>query len=562
MGGQRAEDERDGAGVGLDETDARRGERFAEDETGGAGAGAGPGVSAGVGVRTAARTGGEPAADRPAGPTAPAAASGADAKESKPAAVKAGDRLPTADAGPAKASGPIEQTADTEPAKASGPIGQTAPAERAKASGSMEQTVHAEPAKASRPIEQTAPTAPAAPPAPTAPPMPPMPTAPPPSSPRPTAPPPPMRITPLPPPPPPVLVTPITPITPAVPSDGQILGRRLALARQQAGLSIEEVAAATRIRPGMVREIEAGDFIHCGGDVYARGHVRAIAKCVGVDPEPLIEAHPPVVPVELPARPRPRIVARPGASPGSDEATGQAAGAGAGATAAKASQPPSSAGWPASAAVPTSAARDNAARFAARVPSRVIRPAVEGATFRISTSPTDKGMGTGSGPVRPHQPGRGNAPGAVERQPRSANWTAAMLVALLGLVVFAGVQLIGGDSGKHTAAAVPVPAPKPAAVKPPPAPAPPPAPKDVELRLAAIGGDCWLHVVDQGGRVVFDNLLAAGGTQSFKDAKQLGVTFGNASVVHMNLNGKDLGVAGGDGQVVHWTLTPAGAVSG
>ncbi|NUR62270.1 MAG: hypothetical protein HOV87_26965, partial [Catenulispora sp.] len=48
MGGQRAEDERDGAGVGLDEADAVRGERFA---------GAGAGVTAGVGARTAARAG-------------------------------------------------------------------------------------------------------------------------------------------------------------------------------------------------------------------------------------------------------------------------------------------------------------------------------------------------------------------------------------------------------------------------------------------------------------------------------------------------------------------------
>ncbi|NUP49255.1 MAG: hypothetical protein HOW97_18405, partial [Catenulispora sp.] len=46
--GQRAEDERDGAGVGLDEADTRRGERFAGDEAGGAG----------VGARTAARNGG------------------------------------------------------------------------------------------------------------------------------------------------------------------------------------------------------------------------------------------------------------------------------------------------------------------------------------------------------------------------------------------------------------------------------------------------------------------------------------------------------------------------
>ncbi|NUR62632.1 MAG: DUF4115 domain-containing protein, partial [Catenulispora sp.] len=149
-----------------------------------------------------------------------------------------------------------------------------------------------------------------------------------------------------------------------------------------------------------------------------------------------------------------------------------------------------------------------------------------------------------------------------ERQPKSANWTAAMLVALLGLVVFAGVQLLGGDGGKPTAAAVPTPAPKPVAVQPAPAaPAPPPAPKDVEVRIAAVGADSWLNVTGDDGRVLYDNLLPAGTTQSFKGAKQLGVTLGNASAVHINLNGKDLGAAGGNGQVVHWTLNPTGAVN-
>ncbi|MFD0631108.1 helix-turn-helix domain-containing protein [Catenulispora yoronensis] len=376
-------------------------------------------------------------------------------------------------------------------------------------------------------------------------------------------------------------------------TDSQVLGRRLALARQQAGLSIEEVAAATRIRPGMVREIEAGDFIHCGGDVYARGHVRAIAKSVGVDPEPLIEAHPPVVPTELPARPRSRIVARadqaagkPGGQPGDSGKTAQPASSSGsssesssptgGATAGPAdgsadgsadgAAGASTASRPASAAVPTSAARDNAARFAARVPSRVIRPAAEGATLRISTNGyASAGTGTGtsgpgSGSLRPPQPGRKDDPGTIERHPKSANWTAAMLVALLGLVVFAGVQLVGGDGDKH-AAALPAPAPKPAVVAPPPAPAPPPVPKDVEVSIAAVGADSWLNVTGADGRVIFDSLLPAGGTQSFKDAKQLGVTLGNASAVHMNLNGKDLGPAGGQGQVVHWTLNPTGAVN-
>ena len=65
------------------------------------------------------------------------------------------------------------------------------------------------------------------------------------------------------------------------------VGSALAAARQARGLSVDDVGAATRIRPHLVRAIEADDFAVCGGDVYARGHVRALAKAVGLDPEPL-----------------------------------------------------------------------------------------------------------------------------------------------------------------------------------------------------------------------------------------------------------------------------------
>ena len=130
----------------------------------------------------------------------------------------------------------------------------------------------------------------------------------------------------------------------------------------------------------------------------------------------------------------------------------------------------------ASNAMPTSAARDNAARFAARLPSRVIRPAVEGATLvgaSTSKSAPREGDAAAKG-AAPDPSGRRTStarttPARSSAEPKSANWTAAMLVALLGLVVFAGVQLIGDGGSKTTPAAAPAaPAPKPAAPKPAP----------------------------------------------------------------------------------------------
>lgn len=66
------------------------------------------------------------------------------------------------------------------------------------------------------------------------------------------------------------------------------IGQTLASAREKAGLTVEQVAAATRIRRTLVMDIERDDFASSGGDFYARGHVRTIAQKVGLDPAPLL----------------------------------------------------------------------------------------------------------------------------------------------------------------------------------------------------------------------------------------------------------------------------------
>jgi cytoskeletal protein RodZ len=66
------------------------------------------------------------------------------------------------------------------------------------------------------------------------------------------------------------------------------IGQTLAEAREKAGLTVEQVAAATRIRRTLVMDIERDNFTSSGGDFYARGHVRTIAQKVGLDPAPLL----------------------------------------------------------------------------------------------------------------------------------------------------------------------------------------------------------------------------------------------------------------------------------
>ena len=69
------------------------------------------------------------------------------------------------------------------------------------------------------------------------------------------------------------------------------IGDTLAEARRQAGLTLAQVSQQTRIRESMIAAIEQGDFSPCGGDFYARGHIRSIAEVVGIDPAPLIREY-------------------------------------------------------------------------------------------------------------------------------------------------------------------------------------------------------------------------------------------------------------------------------
>lgn len=66
------------------------------------------------------------------------------------------------------------------------------------------------------------------------------------------------------------------------------VGRALQQARIAAGLTVDDVSSATRVRIAIVHAIEADDFAPCGGDVYARGHIRTLARAVHLDPVPLL----------------------------------------------------------------------------------------------------------------------------------------------------------------------------------------------------------------------------------------------------------------------------------
>jgi cytoskeleton protein RodZ len=67
------------------------------------------------------------------------------------------------------------------------------------------------------------------------------------------------------------------------------VGARLRAARIAAGLDLSDIAADLRLRETQVQAIEDEYFTLCGGQVYARGHVRSIARLLDLDPEELVE---------------------------------------------------------------------------------------------------------------------------------------------------------------------------------------------------------------------------------------------------------------------------------
>jgi cytoskeletal protein RodZ len=69
------------------------------------------------------------------------------------------------------------------------------------------------------------------------------------------------------------------------------LGEVLLSARTSSRLTIEDLASVTSIRAGLISEMEKNNFSNCGGDIYARGHLRNIAPKIGLDGNQLVELY-------------------------------------------------------------------------------------------------------------------------------------------------------------------------------------------------------------------------------------------------------------------------------
>ncbi len=75
------------------------------------------------------------------------------------------------------------------------------------------------------------------------------------------------------------------------PADNAVIGPLIAAARHRARLSIDTLSERTRIRPHVLECIEVDDFAACGGDFYARGHLRTLARIFGLDAQQLLDLY-------------------------------------------------------------------------------------------------------------------------------------------------------------------------------------------------------------------------------------------------------------------------------
>jgi cytoskeletal protein RodZ len=69
------------------------------------------------------------------------------------------------------------------------------------------------------------------------------------------------------------------------------LGSVIRQARIDAGLSVDDLSERTSIRAGLLKEIESDDFTKCGGETYARGHLRNISPHIKMDSQLLLELY-------------------------------------------------------------------------------------------------------------------------------------------------------------------------------------------------------------------------------------------------------------------------------
>ena len=340
-------------------------------------------------------------------------------------------------------------------------------------------------------------------------------------------------------------------------SGHRAIGELLLRARIDHGLTAYEVGQATRITPETLRRVEAGQFAQCGGDVYARGHIRAYAQAVGLDPQPLLEMYgtvhlPPLTKRDL-RKPRTAApVARPARPLGSERKDKRQA-----ATNRARAVLPTIVPGAVPSLVPMSGATPPPELPALKQPRRLdYTDADSGSAARLVDPVAAEGAAHNQTPAA-------FMGGSKTPTKSGPNWSLALLGAVGAVGLVAAVQLWpnnSSDAGAANAARAAQPQAQMLTNKAPStAPSVAPAPKaPVDLKITVKSAPVWVGVTNAAGQQLYWDVLAAGQTKEFTDTARLDVTLGDAAGVAIQLNGKALPIAGTEGQVVTASFGPAG----
>lgn len=288
--------------------------------------------------------------------------------------------------------------------------------------------------------------------------------------------------------------------------DGDLtVGALVARARQEAGLTVDQVAQSTRVRATVIRAIEQDDFRLCGGDVYARGHLKSIATAIGLDPA--------VVVAQFDAD-RGRTVAAPAA----DEAG------------------------------------EHAAASRGPVPIRSSGPAKD--------SVGGVSLGALAAPLGADVEGRRGGTNWT-----AVMALALAVIVGVGLISYlsnrSGTTPVAGGQPTASASSTPTIEPTPTTSQtqePEPTSSPTDAVAEadgVKVVLDVTGKAAWVRIT--GGKdkqTLFEGTLTKGDTKTFTDDDQINLIIGDAGAVTLDVNGQDLGAPGSRGQVVKLEFVP------
>jgi cytoskeletal protein RodZ len=243
--------------------------------------------------------------------------------------------------------------------------------------------------------------------------------------------------------------------------------------------------------------IEADDFRLCGGDVYARGHLKSIATVIGADPVELAArfdeqrgatarvAAEAVAPIEQPTQ-----VAQSG---GGDHGLASLAGT----LGASMSGGRRGANWTAVMALAL------AVIVGIGLISFLQRPS-SSAPVAASTGPTPS-----SSPAPGGTPS--SSPTATPSTPSAPSTSPSDVVA---------------------------------------------AADGVTVTVTTTGRASWMRITNGSGKTLFEGTLTKGDTQTVRDKTKVKLLIGNAGAVALTVNGRDLGAPGSGGQVVKVEFGP------